>query len=117
MKISSLIVVLILALSAKITVFAATQDGLKDPTRPLGFIESEQAGPQTEFVLNSVTITGTGRTAVINGQRVDENQMVNGAEVVSIEPGRVVLKVEGRHQELKVHPTRIRTPDNNSRKQ
>jgi len=98
-------------------VFAAVHDGLKDPTRPLGFIELEQAGSQTEFVLNSVIVTGTGRTAVINGQRVNENQMVNGAEVVSIEPGQVVLKIEGRLQELKVHPTRIRTPDNNSRKQ
>jgi hypothetical protein len=106
---------LILALSANITVFAAAQDDLKDPTRPLGFIESEHAGVQTEFVLNSVIVTDTGRTAVINGTRVNEKQMVNGAEVISIESGRVVMKIEGRLQELKVHSTRVRTSDNNSR--
>lgn len=94
--------------------FAAAQDGLKDPTRPLGFVASEKAGVQTEFVLNSVIVTDAGSTAVINGTRVNEKQMVNGAEVISIESGRVVLKIEGRLQELKVHSTRIRTSDNNS---
>ena len=85
----------------------AERDSLVDPTRPLGYSTISQP-LQTELILNSVFISETSKIATINGQRVIENQIIQGAEVVSIQPGRVLLKRASGTSELRVHKMNIK---------
>ena len=98
----------ILILSGKMAVSSELSDGLVDPTRPLDYRETSSQSVQTDLVLTSVMITGEVRMAVINGERVVENQMIGGAEVVSIQPGRVIVHQGDRRQELKVHKSSVK---------
>ncbi len=95
--------ILVLTLSANIPALAELAGGLVDPTRPLDYVAGTGESAQTNLVLTSVMIMGNTRTAVINGERVEERQRVGGAEVISIRPGRVILRQGGHRQELKVH--------------
>ena len=94
--------ILMLGVSASMIVMAELPGSLVDPTRPLGDLTTSHIAP-SEFVLTSVMITGKKRVAVINGEQMLEGQEIGGAEVVSIQPGKVILLRGDRSEELKVH--------------
>jgi len=79
---------------------------LDDPTKPpfpssstVPVIEQEiEAGPQ--LALSSILISPDRRIAVINGQILKRNELIEGARVVAIEPGRVLLDNAGEKIEL-----------------
>ena len=99
-------------LSVSLIVSADFPDDLVDPTRPLTYTEgplySLQQGLATDFVLTSVIIRKNVRAAVINGERVVENQMVGGAMVISIRPGQVTLHRGDQRLELNVHHANVK---------
>ena len=103
----NLIAIPILVLSGNMISSAESRD-LVDPTRPLDYIAAPQQSRKIDLVLTSVVITGSIRSAVINGERVVENQLIGGAEVISIQPGRVILRKGELSQELKVHQSNVK---------
>ena len=101
------VVMLMLLLSGNIMTYAELPTGLVDPTRPLSYVQPSQQQNQN-WVLSSVLITASSKVAVINGNRVLEKQIIDGAEVVSIQPGRVVLQQGDQRQTLKVHSDSVK---------
>lgn len=95
------IALLLLACLLPVSVMA-----LDDPTEPpfrssvsMPVIEGEnEVAP--ELALSSILISSDRRVAVINGQILKRNELIQGARVVSIEPGRVLLDNEGEKIEL-----------------
>ncbi|NIB44385.1 general secretion pathway protein GspB [Pseudomaricurvus alkylphenolicus] len=75
---------------------------MRDPTRPLKYSAPISSQQQQALKLHSVLISSQRKLAVINGKTVRENQWVDGARVVSILPGKVLLSVRGRQQELRL---------------
>jgi MSHA biogenesis protein MshK len=72
---------------------SASGESLRDPTRPLGYRSAPTA--QVELELNSILIGGTRKLAVINGQQLRENDVIQGSGGVrlrAIEPQAVVLQ-------------------------
>ena len=100
-----------LILLGSLTATAEIADGLVDPMRPLEFTAAPGQHIGTDLVLTSVMVKGTIKTAVINGERVRERQLVDGAEVISIQPGRVIVRQGNRKQELKVHQSNVKQPN------
>lgn len=99
--------ILMIAVSASMFVAAASPVDLVDPTRPLGYLTPDLT-VQSDLVLSSVMITQSSRLAVINGQRVVEGQLIGDAKVISIKPGRVILRRGDRNLELKVHQNNVK---------
>lgn len=67
-------------------------NALRDPTRPLGY---EKKAVEESYRLQSVLIGGNRKLAVINGERLKEEQTIshsNGVKVIKIEPYRVLLQ-------------------------
>ena len=92
----------LLALGLLATVAAGA---VPDPTRPPSAREaaSWRGAGQSEspdWRLESVLISDQRRVAVINGQSVSVGDRVDGAEVVTIEPGRVRLRTDSRQVDL-----------------
>ncbi|MCH7741209.1 MAG: hypothetical protein IIB71_00930 [Proteobacteria bacterium] len=98
-----------IVLSSCMTATAALPEGLIDPTRPLGFITTHQGG-SSDLVLTSIMITGKNRIAVINGQRVEENQQIGDARAIRILPGRVILRRGDRNEVLTLHQNDVKQP-------
>lgn len=79
-----------------------------DPMRPPTPSELARYGPEREarpdpsFRLQSVLIAPDRRVAIVNDQRVKQGDDVDGARVTVIEPGGVVLEIDGRTIDLKV---------------
>ncbi|MBT8131663.1 MAG: general secretion pathway protein GspB [Gammaproteobacteria bacterium] len=91
------IVMLLLAVSVN-------ADVLHDPMRPYqqaAPIEHESSG--TGFTLSAILYSTDRRVAVVNGRPVTENERINGASVRTIQPGQVVLDVDGEILKLKLH--------------
>jgi len=78
----------------------AAQAQLNDPTRPPGhrlvLPSRKKAATATRFLLSSVRISKTRRTAVVNDHSVETGDTVNGAKVVAIYPSSVKLKKQGK---------------------
>lgn len=61
------------------------------------------AGPvQPEFVLQSIMIGPTRKSAVINGAAINVGESIKGATVTSIEPDSVSLSRKGKIIQLKM---------------
>ena len=73
---------------------------LDDPTRPPGHRLVLPGGKKSDaaipFILSSVRISATRRSAVVNDRAVESGDMVNGAKVVAIYPSAVKLKKQGK---------------------
>ncbi len=91
-----LMTVLMLSLIS-ITV-TADYRGMRDPTKPLRFVAESQG--LASLSLHSVLISEERKFAVINGKQVKEQELINGAKVIAIQPGRVRLLINGREKEL-----------------
>lgn len=74
---------------------------LSDPTQPLGY-RAAQSQPQ-QYQLNSIFKSIDGAKAIINGQLVREKSEVNGAKVLSIGEGHVVIQTNTGVQTLNLH--------------
>ena len=75
---------------------------LSDPTTPLGF---EQKTLKATYVLQSILIGDKRKIAVINGQRLQEQQEIassGGVKVIAITPYRVELEKNGKRWTLKL---------------
>lgn len=72
--------------------------GLRDPTKPLRFVAETEG--LASLSLHSVLISEERKFAVINGKQVREQDVINGARILKIEPGRVKLLINGREKEL-----------------
>lgn len=92
--------------AALVMTTAVVAEELSDPTRPLGYRQSQGSKPPVE--LNSILIGEGRRIAVINGQRATEGQQIGDVFVLRILPNRVIVRRDGQQIELKLHsaPTR-----------
>ncbi len=76
----------------------ASADNGRDPTRPptpaeiRAFFGAETVAGNPSFQLQSILLSDERRLAIINGRRVSEGHVINQAEVVTIESGRVLLR-------------------------
>lgn len=90
------------------TTWANTDDDVRDPTAPLGYIAATGGEPQQyKLELNSVLISSQRRLAIINGNNVREGQVVpgtNGIKVQRILPQRVVLQQSGKAWTITMSP-------------
>lgn len=88
--------VLALALGARAGV------DLPDPTRPeiAAAAPAEADAAISRFELRAVLIGSSRRVAVINGHAVGVGDSVNGAQVLSIEAGRVRIRTPEGEREL-----------------
>jgi MSHA biogenesis protein MshK len=83
------------------------QELLADPTRPTAAFRSGSGTGGTtavpaKWTLASTLIAPDRRVAVINGKVVQVGQKIDGAELVAIEAGSVLLSRGGRKIELKL---------------
>ena len=76
------------------------QAQLDDPTRPPGhrlvLPGGKKATKAMGYLLSSVRISTTRRSAIVNERAVETGDMVNGAKVVAIYPSSVKLKKQGK---------------------
>ncbi len=92
---------------------------LPDPTRPpQRFVELAKRVPAVSdhWRLGSILIAPQRRVAVINGQSMSLGEQLNGAQLVSIEPGRVCLRRGTKEivlELLTVRPTRSAVGEQN----
>ncbi len=103
-----LLPLLVLAASA----FAA---GVPDPTRPAVPMAAAEAAPGTpapSLVLQSTMVSGTQRSAIINGERVRPGDAIGDARVAAIGPGWVRLEGASGSTELRLSYSSIVRPVN-----
>ena len=86
----------------------------RDPMRPFGAVSVNGAVPSASgprFAVTSVLIAPTRRVAVINGKPLQLGDVVDGAEIVAIEPGIVRLREHGTELVLSlVRRASVRAP-------
>jgi hypothetical protein len=68
---------------------------LRDPTRPYKASESFTAA-SPRFAVNAIIVSADRRVAIVNGRRVGVGGSVDGAKVISIEKGQLVLEKNGK---------------------
>jgi len=87
---------------------APAADAMTDPTRPpasvVVAIEAQEATRVAPPVLQSVIIGKSGRSAIIDGERVEIGGTFRDAKVVRIAEDEVVLRQGGVTQVLKMYP-------------
>lgn len=88
---------------------AACAENLPDPTRPPAELAAPSSAPGGSAVptgpaLQSVQISPSFRSAIINGQRVVQGDAYGDARVVKISENEVVLKSGSDYQTLKLFP-------------
>ena len=73
---------------------------LDDPTRPPGYsLYSPNGKKRTvvkRFLLSSVRISTSRRSAIVNDRTVESGDTVDGAKVIAIYPSAVKLKKQGK---------------------
>ena len=95
----------IVTLLAALASGAAGAQVLNDPMRPPAYVEPEAgAGDAGGPVLQSVMISPTLKTAIINGQMVKLGGRFGNATLVKISESEVVLRSGGETQVLKMYP-------------
>jgi MSHA biogenesis protein MshK len=88
---------------------AAGEGELRDPTRPPQQVIQATApastdAPAPEPMLQSVLISGTRKSAIIDGERYKLGDTVSGARLVAIGEGEVVLIADGVRKTLRLFP-------------
>ena len=95
------ILALVTALSGVLAASAWADKLPADPTKPAtGFVVATTADEINEFKLSSLIIGAKQKAAVINGQRVEEGEQIDGAKVLSIQRQQVELLYKGESQVL-----------------
>ena len=89
----------IVAFVCSASVVVAQEAPVRDPMRPFGSaaaavgVAAAPSGPR--FALTGVLIGASRRVALVNGKPQIEGDVVDGAEIVAIEPGAVRLRDNG----------------------
>ncbi len=89
----------IILLVSGIAGLARADAGLPDPTRPADYsvarvIKEDISRQRTEFSVNAIRISGTDRSAIINGKIVRVGDDIGTAKVKAINTMEVVLNYE-----------------------
>ncbi len=79
-----------------------SSESLRDPTRPLSYVEGAAAAKSSGWRLDSVLISSQRKLAVINGKSVTEDSWVRGAQVKQIQANKVVIVVKGEERVLRL---------------
>ena len=74
-------------------------EALRDPTRPYTVVRAIEA-PPPRFRVNAIIVSDARRIAIVNGKRVGVGGTVDGATVVAIAKGNLVLEVDGKEMTL-----------------
>lgn len=96
----------VLLMSASQVVLA---DQLRDPTRPLSYAVVATKGQS--LVLNSILISSERKLAIINGQTLRENDIINGSDgvrVTLIRANEVHLQQGAKQWKLSLNTTSVR---------
>ena len=92
---------------------ASGSDGHSDPTRPPAAldhsIQSQAAKTNNKLDLRAIFFSEGRRIAIINDQRLRENDVLENARVISIQPGHVVLRRKGKNIELRLISRKVKT--------
>jgi hypothetical protein len=83
------------ALCALATAGAAQAERLSDPTRRIA-LESSSGVALERFRLSATRLSGSARSAVINGELRREGEQIDGARIRRIGHGEVLLEEDGR---------------------
>ncbi len=107
----SLLAVLVALLFAPL--LASGQELLRDPTRPyfakpVATTGTATATAATGFRVTAIFTSEKRRIAVVNGQRVGEGDLVDGATVVEILADALRLNVQGKAITTRVLPNGFR---------
>lgn len=89
----------------------AAAEALHDPMRPAvrGAIRAPAAAePVRRFRLESTVVGSRGNTAVINGRIYAQGERRGGVELVSVAPGRAVIRYRGELMQLKMRSATVR---------
>ncbi len=89
----------------------ATDDGLRDPTRPdaAGAPPAEaRRAPATRYVVSAIFYSAERRVAVVNGQAVSAGDRVGAARVRAIGQDWLTLDVGGRTITARLAKTTVR---------
>lgn len=84
---------------------------LPDPTRPVKTAPRTTDDEPSRLELQSTLVSGARRTAVINGHLRTVGSRINGAKIVDIQPGRVLVRRDGRDVTLHLIPSPDRVRD------
>lgn len=88
----------------------------RDPTQPAAVTQAAReslgvsAAAATNFTVNFVRSGGSSPMAVINQQRLQIGDRIEGALLTDIRPGSVVLSINGFEQEISVFQQSVRRP-------
>lgn len=88
---------------------ARAESVLQDPTKPLGYT-SAKGGALASLKLHSVLISDQRKVAVINGQRLVENDVIEGSGgtvLERIKPHSVLVNKAGKRWQLKLQNTLV----------
>ena len=89
----------------------AGEPAVKDPTEAPGLEAAASDSPAAKSMrLQSTRVSATSRSAVIDGRVVTPGSRINGATVISIEPGRVHLRRGSEHITLRMPSTSVKQP-------
>ena len=93
----------------------ASDEELRDPTRPTGWqvVPQPEAADATDgraLKLQATFNVGGARSAMVNGQRVRVGDLVGGAEVVDIHADKVILVMDGERRELMAGVLSVKHP-------
>ena len=92
---------------------AQAQEAVTDPTKPIGFasgIGTASGNGQGTIQLTSILIASDRKVAIINGQPLQENQILKGvgARVKKIDADAVTLQQNGKVWRVPLNNTAIR---------
>lgn len=90
---------------------SAPEGELHDPMRPAarGAVKTpERVERKRSFRLESTVIGTRGNTAVINGRIYSPGERRGGVELVSVSPGRAVIRYRGELVQLKMRSATVR---------
>jgi MSHA biogenesis protein MshK len=86
---------------------------LPDPTRPYDYaatVEVQQGTAAADWRLTGIRIRGEDRTAIINGRVVRAGDDLDGAKVVEIGHGQVVLDQDRKRVVLRLLLSTVKQP-------
>ncbi len=98
------------ALAVLCLALPAQASELKDPTRPPAE-QLRQQGPavgEISYRLESVLAGADRKLAIINGKRVAEGGRIDGARVLRIEPGSVLISSQGEQRRLVIKSPQVK---------